>query len=103
MEDLILKIIDIEENAQKIVKDVKKADKDLDKSLAEEIQGLQQSISDKAIKKTKSLREIELNDTEAKCNEIFENSERQIAALKQKYSECKDEWIEKIVDNIISS
>ena len=103
MEDLILKIIDIEDRAQEVIKDAKQANKTLDQDIADETRKLHRSIQNKAIAKSESLKETELKEADEKWESIRAESKKQIAALEKKYSENKDVWINKIVENIIGS
>ena len=103
MEDLILKIIDIEDRAQEVIKDAKQANKTLDQDIDDETRKLHRTIQNKAIDKSESLKETELKEADEKCESIRAESKKQIAALEKKYSENKDVWINKIVENIIGS
>ncbi len=103
MEDLILKIIDIEDRAQEVIKDAKQANKTLDQDIADETRKLRQSIQNKAIAKSESIKETELKEADEKCEKIRAESKKQIEALEKKYSENKDSWVNKIVENIIGS
>ncbi len=103
MEDLILKIIDIEDRAQEVIKDAKQANKTLDQDIADETRKLRQSIQNKAIAKSESIKETELKEADEKGEKIRAESKKQIEALEKKYSENKDSWVNKIVENIIGS
>ena len=103
MEDLILKIIDIEDRAQEVIKDAKQAHETLDKDIANETRKLHKSIQNRAIAKSETLKETELKEADEKCGQIREQSRSQIAALEGKYKENKEAWIDKIVQNIIGS
>ncbi len=96
-----MKIIDIEERAQEIVRDAKEADKNLEADVERETQKLQSDIKRKALAKGDTIRSIEDEEAEKRIKEIREQSEKNIAALKQKYNANKDKWVDTIVSNII--
>ena len=103
MEDLILKIIDIEDRAQEVIKDAKKARNELDQNINDETKKLHRSIKNKATAKSEAIKETELKDADSKCEAIAADSHRQVEALDRKYEENKDAWIDQIVNNIIGS
>lgn len=103
MEDLILKIIDIEDRAQEVIKDAKQANTTLDQDIADETRKLHRSIQNKAIAKSESLKERELKEADEKCENIKAESKQQIDVLEKKYADNKDAWVNKIVKNIIGS
>lgn len=103
MEDLILKIIDIEDRAQEIIKDAKQADKSLDKNIEDETKKLRRGIRNRAVEKCEALKEAELKDADERCEAIKNRTQQQIDGLNKKYQDNKNIWIDKIVNNIIGS
>lgn len=103
MEDLILKIIDIEDRAQEVIKDAKQANNTLDQDIADETRKLHRSIQNRAVAKSESIKETELKEADEKCEKLRTESQAQTAALMAKYKENKDAWVNKIVENIIGS
>lgn len=101
MEDLIMKIIDIEAQAQEIIKDAKTADDNLEADIYAETEKLHKEIENKAAAKTETIKKLEDDEAEKKIKEIREKTNSTIAALNNKYSENKDEWVKKIIDGII--
>ncbi|MCC8168810.1 MAG: hypothetical protein LIO59_00205 [Oscillospiraceae bacterium] len=101
MEDLIMKIIDIESRAQEIIKDAKEADKNLDANIEEETKKLHADIERRAQIKGETIRSIEDEDAEKRIEQIRKNTEESIALLEKKYNEKKENWIDTIVGSII--
>lgn len=101
MEDLIMKIIDIEDRAQELIKDAKEADRELEERLENETKKLEKDIVRKAEVKRETLKQIENEDADRKIAEINSDAERQIESLNAKYIENKDKWVDEIVGNII--
>lgn len=101
MEDLIMKIIDIEDRAQELIKDAKKADRELEERLENETKKLEKDIVRKAEVKRETLKQIENEDADRKIEEINSEVEKQIQSLNAKYIENKDKWVNEIVENII--
>lgn len=101
MEDLIMKIIDIEEKAQEVIKDAKKADRELETRIKDETHKLQDDITRKMEAKNVTLRQMEENDADKKIEEITANMERHLSELEKKYENNKDKWVNEIVQNII--
>lgn len=103
MEDLILKMIDIEDQAQTIIRDARAANTNLDKDIANEAKILHEDIINKVNTRSETIKATELKEAEEKCEKIRAKSKKQMEALKQKYAENKDAWVEDIVNNIINS
>lgn len=101
MEDLIMKIIDIEDRAQELIKDAKEADRELEERLENETKKLEKDIVRKAEVKRETLKQIENEDADRKIEEINCEVEKQIESLNAKYIENKDKWVDEIVGNII--
>jgi vacuolar-type H+-ATPase subunit H len=101
MEDLIMKIIDIESRAQEIIKDAKEANQNLEANVAKETLKLHKDIEHRAQIKSESIKQIEDNEAEDKIKLIRDDTEKNIAALEKRYNDKKNEWVDKIVNNII--
>ena len=86
MEDLIMKIIDIEDRAQEVIKDAKKADRELEERIKDESRKMRDDITRRM---------------EAKIEAIRVNMERHLSELEKKYNDNKDKWVNEIVQNII--
>lgn len=101
MEDLIMKIIDIEAQAQEIIKDAKTADDNLEADIKTETEKLHKEIENKAAAKTETIKKLEDDEAEKKIKEIREKTKSDIAVLEKKYSENKDAWVDSVINAII--
>ncbi len=101
MEDLIMKIISIEEKAQEVIKDAKKADKELESRINDESHQMEKDIKKKMTAKNVMLQEREAQEADKKIEAINVNTNRHLAELEKKYSDHKDAWVNEIVKNII--
>ena len=95
MEDLIMKIIDIEDRAQEVIKDAKKADRELEERIKDESRKMRDDITRRMEAKNVTLKQIEEEDADMKVSTIRVNLERQHSELVMKYNENE------IVQNII--
>ena len=103
MEDLILKLIDIEDRAQEVIKDAREADKQLEQNIADETDRLHTDIEHQAVIKSEALKKLELDNADEKCEAIKSKLQKQLDTLSAKYAENKDVWINNILQNIIGS
>ena len=74
MEDLIMKIIDIEDRAQEVIKDAKKADRELEERIKDESRKMRDDITRRMEAKNVTLKQI--------CKDIFPNSKRSTTTIK---------------------
>ena len=95
MEDLIMKIIDIEDRAQEVIKDAKKADRELEERIKDESRKMRDDITRRMEAKNVTLKQIEEEEA------IRVNMERHLSELEKKYNDNKDKWVNEIVQNII--
>lgn len=101
MEDLIMKIIDIEAQAQEMIKDAKTADENLDADIKTETDKLHKDIANKAAAKAVTIKQLEDGEAQKRIEKIRERTDADIASLNEKYNKNKDEWVERIVSNIV--
>ena len=100
MEDLIMKIIDIEDRAQEVIKDAKKADRELEERIKDESRKMRDDITRRMEAKNVTLKQIEEEDADKKVEAIRVNMERHLSELEKKYNDNKDKWVNEIVQNI---
>ena len=100
MEELIMKIIDIEDRAQEVIKDAKKADRELEERIKDESRKMRDDITRRMEAKNVTLKQIE-EDADKKVEAIRVNMERHLSELEKKYNDNKDKWVNEIVQNII--
>ena len=101
MEDLIMKIIDIEDRAQEIIRDAKKADMDLDERIKNEANKLHDDIEKKVEEKNITVRHIEEEHADKKIAKINEKLEKNMSDLDKKYEQNKEKWVNDILSDII--
>lgn len=101
MEDLIMKIIDIEDRAQEVIKDAKKANAELDSRIKNETRKLETDITRKMEAKNAALKQMEEDDADKKIETIAADTEKHLSELEEKYNANKDKWVNKIVENIV--
>lgn len=100
MEEIIAKIIEIEERAREIVKDAESSKEGLEDELARETEQLRRNIAERAEKKNETLREYEDGETDKKIEQINAETERIMQSLEAKFDENKETWIEDIFDSV---
>lgn len=100
MDDLITKILDIEDRAQEIIADAKKADAELDGRVDEQTKYMETDITRRAEVKNAFLKQREEDEAAEKIARINSETEKNLAALQKKYEENKEKWAEKIVSEI---
>ena len=66
MEDLIMKIIDIEDRAQEVIKDAKKADRELEERIKDESRKMRDDITRRMEAKNVTLKQNEEEDADKK-------------------------------------
>ena len=101
MEDLIAKILKVEDRAQEIVASAKHDQENLQKDLDKEVENLHSDIHNKEEAKIKYLTDFENKESEKKLLEISENLDRQKKELEEKYNTNKEAWINRIFENTV--
>lgn len=101
MDDIINKVLDIEDQAEKLIEDTKKDEENLRGIYAEKIENMRQDIevrSDTRIKELDALEELEGAKV---CASIEKSSKQSIEKMQNLYQQKKNEWIEVIYQNVI--
>ena len=101
MEDLIMKIIDIEDRAQEIIRDAKKADMELQERIKAESKKLEADIEKKVEEKNVTVKHLEEEDADKKIATINEELNKNMSGLDAKYEKNKDKWVSDILSDII--
>ena len=101
MEDIIRRIISIEDKAQEIMLDVRKAESGLNERVAAEDKKLAERIRNEAAERCRKIRETEHNGISGRIDEINARTETQIAALEKKYNDNKEKGVDDMVRHII--
>ena len=101
MEDLIMIIIDIEDKAQEVIREAKKADAELEDRITSETKKLETDITRKMEAKNALLKQMEEEDADKKIDAITSDTNKHLSELEEKYKANKDKWVTEIVGNII--
>ena len=70
MEDLIMKIIDIEDRAQEVIKDAKKADRELEERIKDESRKMRDDITRSLVDIIVNLKQLEDEDAVKKVEAL---------------------------------
>ncbi len=103
MEDLIMKIIDIEEKAQEIIEDAKAADNELEERIKNDGGELQSRITHKMELKNAALRQLEQDAADERIKEINKNTKKSLSELEETFNAKKEIWVDNIVKSIIEN
>lgn len=101
MEELILKILELEDKAQNVVEGARQAKNGLDKTVDKETRSLHAQIRDKAEKKCKTIQAYEDKEAEEKIAKIREDSKQKQEWLNSRFAKKKEDWVEEIIAEII--
>lgn len=102
MDELIQKIIDIENKAQAIVKEARDEQKNLDVVIEAEINEMKSDIEKRASDKCKMIKNIEDEDAQRRLSEIEAEKNAVIERLEGIYQSKCNEWVDDIVNEIIN-
>lgn len=101
MEDVIRRIISIEEKAQELMLDARKAESGLDKRVEAEDKQIAGKIRNQAAERCRLIQKSEHDGISDKIDSINAATVEQITRLEEKYRENKEKWVDDIVRNII--
>ncbi|MCI8403717.1 MAG: hypothetical protein HFE49_02320 [Clostridia bacterium] len=101
MEELIMRILDIEDRAREVISDARKADRELELRIKDDGRKLQSDIERKMEIKNADLRRIEQEDAERQIKKINDETEKSLAELEEKYEKNRDRWVDEIIANIV--
>ena len=101
MEEIIRRIIEIEDKAQEIVHDARDAEKNLDKRVEAEDKRLAKAIHEKAENRCRKMRETEQEQVSGKITLIKSRAQEQLKELEEKYDKNKEKWVDDMVRHII--
>lgn len=101
MEDIIKRIINIEEKAQQIVENTAAEEKEFEETLRRKVAGLHQEIQAKADAKISQLNSQEnAGDAETEAK-LRASAEKSAASMRRMYEQKKDEWVDSIFSAIV--
>ena len=91
MEEIIRQLIELEEQAQAIVKDAEDKKEHFSETIHQDVEKLHQEIARKVQKKDEKISQIEL-----------EYAQKQIAMLKEEYANM-DNWVQQVYQAVVSA
>ena len=103
MDELIKKIIEIENKAQSVIKEARDDQDKLDENIAKTIADMKADVLSKAEKKCKEIQLIEDSDADNKIAEILKEKDASMAQLDSIYKQKCDEWVNDITAGIINA
>lgn len=101
MERVIATIIEIEQQAQELVKDSREQQKSLEESIAAETEEIRKGYRDRADERLKKVEDIERGFYEESLAAIKKKHDEQMSALDSMIREKMNEWSEEIFLRII--
>jgi ethanolamine utilization protein EutQ (cupin superfamily) len=101
MEDVIRRIIEIEDEARRIIDDSIADKKRKEKEHKERIEVLEQKIISDAKRKVEQIREREFAEIEEKERLKVEKCSKHIQSMRQHGDENMDRWVKELVDRVI--
>lgn len=101
MEDIIRRIMSIEDKAQSVMLDARSAERELNERVEAEERRLQREIRKKAADRCMKLKEQEEEEIRRKIEAIILKTKEQMMELEEKYSAQKDKWVDDMVQHII--
>ena len=101
MEEIIKRIIEIENKAQKAMKSAKEEKKAKEKEFENTLIELEEKIMEEAYSKIKQIREIELDEIENQAKEEKEKCNYVLEKMEEKHRKNAEKWKNEIVSSII--
>lgn len=101
MEDIIRRIVSIEDKAQSVMLDARNAEHDLDERVEAEERRIQREIRKKSAERCRKIKEREEEEVRRRIDAITASTKEQLINLEEKYSENKEKWVEDMVSHII--
>lgn len=101
MDDIINKVLDIEDRAKKLIEDTKKEEETIRKEYAQKVSDMHEDILARADRKIETITKNENGDAKKICDEIEANAKQSVEKLEALNRDKKEEWIETIYQNII--
>ncbi|PKM58081.1 MAG: hypothetical protein CVU98_02745 [Firmicutes bacterium HGW-Firmicutes-3] len=102
MEDVIKKIIDIEEKAQALMNHTLLEKEALIKSYEEKTIAMEKRILEEADTKIEQIRKKELSDSVAERKKIEAQCDMKMLAIEEKIRKNKEVWVEELVNQVLN-
>lgn len=100
MEEVIEKILEIEEKAREIISDAENEKSGLEEEIKELSEKLRRDISSRAEEKSNALREYEDGEADRKIEAINSEAQRSMQLLEEKFAQNRDKWVEEIFSSV---
>ncbi len=101
MDQIIQKIVEIEDEAQGIVDSIQIKEEELRKDMDSQLRELEKNIQEQTDRKIKQITERESTYLKEKLKSVKEETEANIATLDSIYEKNKDAWVDTMYKNII--
>ena len=103
MDSVIERMIDIEMKAQSVVKEAQQRRSEIDGIIDEEIKSIKEDMEKQADQKCDAASKAEQKAADKKISELKERSRQTIENLESIYAKNREQWIDRIVGNVINS
>jgi hypothetical protein len=103
MDQIIQKIVEIEDEAQGIVDSIQIKDDELLKQMNEQLSEIEQTIHDQTDRKISQINDRESSYLKEKLESVQDETEKNIETLNSVNEKNKDSWVETMYNNIISA
>lgn len=101
LEEVIRKIISIENDAQRIMDLVEKEKQDKRVALQNELKQMQEKLVRDANHKVEEIKHMELKLLKEEANEMLKDCQRKINSMQELYDKNSDQWVDEIVQSVL--
>lgn len=101
MQDVIRKIISVDEQARKMTDDASKKRLECEAEIATSKAEMRQTYMERVKKKTEAHRDSEKKKAEKKLEQFSEQNKKSIDMLEKKYEENVGYWVDQIVERTL--
>jgi hypothetical protein len=102
MEDVIKRIIDIEEKAQALMNHTLQEKEALIKGYEEKTVAMEKRIHEEAVTKIEQIRKKELSDSAAERKAIEAQCDMKMMAIEEKIKKHKEVWVTDLVNQVLN-
>ncbi len=101
MEEIIKRIMEIEDKAQEIMTDARKKHDGLEKRVEAKETRMKRQMDMAADRRCIAIQQTEKSRAEEEIARINERTDKQLSRLEKKYRESKAKWVDDMVEHII--
>jgi DNA anti-recombination protein RmuC len=102
MDDIIQKLINIENHAQSVVKDAKELEVNFDKVVSDSVTDIKKDIEKRVEKRVECIEGFERTDADKRIEELNSTVSAEKEKLLQKEKDNHAQWVDKIFNEIVS-